>query len=447
MIRIYPQFLKTLLFFILCTMNSCTKSAVVRDSAKGSLKSLAVSFKSTSSVSQVRSQIEKLPKDNIWWTVYGTDQSWNNKNLHRFMPTVNVYREGQVSVLEEKLDVSIPKCLVTTPEGEMSFQDFLTSDQSTVMGIVIVKDGAVVYEQYPRQEPYEKPIYWSVTKVVVSTLVAILEDRGEIDVNKPISFYIPELVSSDYKDITVRNVLDMATGVNCHEEYEDWESCYYKYSITLGDGFFTEDSPQNPYEMLAKVRPGFTAVQGTEYNYSGANTFLLGWLVEKIMKMPFQDALTKEIWSKIGAEADASILAPRYGVPITHGGLLARLRDVARFGMIYTPSYSAITKEKIISDKIVTRILEDGNPKLWEKAFANNAIKDDFSHSIYQWDQVYKNDDFYKGGWGGQGLLVNPKKNLVVAYTGYYKDKEASEVELLPVLRRVLKEVYPDKEK
>ncbi|PQJ20802.1 serine hydrolase [Tenacibaculum sp. SG-28] len=425
-------------------MNSCTKSKVVHDSAKGSSESLAVSFKSASSVSQVRSQIEKLPKDNIWWTVYGTDQSWNNKNLHRFMPTVNVYREGQVSVLENKQDASIPNCLVTTPEGEMSFQDFITSDQSTVMGIVIVKDGAVVYEQYPRQEPYEKPIYWSVTKVVVSTLVAILEDRGKIDVNKAISFYIPELEDSDYKDITVRNVLDMATGVNCHEEYEDWESCYYKYSITLGDGFFTDDSPKNPYEMLAKIRPGFTAPQGTEYNYSGANTFLLGWLVEKIMKMPFQDALTKEIWSKIGAEADASILAPRYGVPITHGGLLARLRDVARFGMLYTPSYSAIAKEKIISDKIVTRILDDGNPKLWENAFANNAIKDDFSHSIYQWDQVYKNDDFYKGGWGGQGLLVNPKKNLVVAYTGYYKDKEASEVELLPVLRRVLKEVYPD---
>ena len=58
---------------------------------------------------------------------------------------------------------------------------------------------------------------------------------------------------------------------------------------------------------------------------------LVGWLVEKITGMPFQDALSKEIWTRIGAEADASIYAARYGIPLTTGGLLARPRDVARF--------------------------------------------------------------------------------------------------------------------
>jgi hypothetical protein len=57
---------------------------------------------------------------------------------------------------------------------------------------------------------------------------------------------------------------------------------------------------------------------------------------------------------------------------------------------------------------------------------------------------VYKNHDFYKGGWGGQGLLVNPDKNLVVAFTGYFKDSKGTGLELLPILRGVLKDVYPD---
>ena len=60
------------------------------------------------------------------------------------------------------------------------------------------------------------------------------------------------------------------------------------------------------------------------------NTFLLGWMVEKITGMPFQDAFTREVWMQIGAEADATFFAGRYGVPLTHGGFTSSLRDLAR---------------------------------------------------------------------------------------------------------------------
>lgn len=403
----------------------------------------STAFKSSSSVDEVRTQISKLPTDDIWWNVYGKDQQWNFKNSNRFLPTVNVYREGQVKELSQNPMPEIPEYVVDTSEGKMTFKDFIDSDQSTTMGIVILKNGEIVYEYYPRQESYEKPIFWSVTKVLVSALVGILEDRGQVDVSQPISTYLPELVNSDFKDVTVRNVLDMASGVNCQENYDDWQSCYYKYSATVGDGFWTDVSADNPYEFLASVRPGFSSSQGKNFEYSGVNTFLLSWLVEEIMDMPFQDALTKEIWSKIGTESDALILAPRYGVPNTHGGLLARLRDVARFGMLYTPSDSIITNERIISDRVIKVIRDEGNLKLWETAKERGWVPQDLSHSAYQWDQVYKNHDFYKGGWCGQGLLVNPDEDIVVAFTGYCKDAKGSEADLLPILRQVLKGVFP----
>ena len=47
----------------------------------------------------------------------------------------------------------------------------------------------------------------------------------------------------------------------------------------------------------------------------------------------------------------------------------------------------------------------------------------------------------YKGGWGGQGLLVNPEQDLVTVYTGYFK-KDQSEVRLLGMLRTILDEFY-----
>jgi hypothetical protein len=58
-----------------------------------------VPFVSASGVDETRHQIESLPRDDIWWTVNGKNMGWNFRNLHRFMPTVNVYRDGPVREL------------------------------------------------------------------------------------------------------------------------------------------------------------------------------------------------------------------------------------------------------------------------------------------------------------------------------------------------------------
>ena len=400
-------------------------------------------FESASSVEEVRTQIKKLPSEDIWWNVYGEDQAWNFKNLHRFMPTVNVYREGQVRMLKNRPIPAIPDQHVDTPIGAMSFKQFLDNKLSTTMSLVVLHQGDVVFEYYPNQKPYEKPIFWSATKALVATLVGILSDRGQIDISLPISYYLPVLNNSDYSAITVRNLLDMATGIDCPEEYFDKKSCYYRYSITVGDGYWDDSSPNSPYEMLASLKPGIETPQGSLYQYTGVNAFLLSWLVEDIMEMPFQDAVTQEIWRKMGAESDASFLAPRYGVPIAHGGLMARSRDFARFGLLFTPSYKKISDEQIISDQMIDRILNDINPNLTLEANKTSSLPPGFSHSGYLWDAVYTNDDFYRGGWAGQGLLINPTKDLVAVYTGYAIDAQESQPKLLPILRTVLNNVFP----
>jgi len=302
-------------------------------------------FESASTVDKTREQISKLPKDDIWWTVYGEDMGWNFKNLHRMFPTANIYRAGQVRPLDYNLSDAISEYKVDTPDGERSFKNFLYSNHSTTMGIVILHKGKIVFEEYPRMEPYEKPIYWSVTKVFVSTVLAILEDRGLVDVSRPIDYYLPVLGESDYAGVTIRNILDMASGVDCPDEYEDRDACYYQFAASIGDAYWDDDSPDNPYTFLANLKTGTAKQQGESFDYSGANTFVIGWLIEEITGMPFQDVLTKEIWRNIGAEGDASMLAPRYGVPVTDGGLLARLRDVARFGLLFTPSYSEVASK------------------------------------------------------------------------------------------------------
>jgi len=401
-------------------------------------------FRSASTVDEVRRRIAAQPVEASWWSVNGEAMAWNNKNLNRLFPTVNVHRAGPVSELERRVMPEIALYPVEVPDGTMAFVDFLRSDLSTCMGMVILHEGKIVFEDYPRMEPHERPIYWSVTKVLVSTVVGILEDRGLVDIDAPIEEYIPELAGSSYEGILVRNILDMATGVDCPEEYYDRSSCYHGLMETTGESFWDAGSGDNPYTYIADLEVARYAEQGTAFDYQSINTYILGWLVEKVMGMPFQDALSKEIWTRIGAEGDAAILAPRFGVPMFAGGFLGRPRDLARFGLLFTPSWRVVSDRRVVSPDHVDTLLSGGRPELL--ANARWGVSDEVengivTHNVYQWDLVFSNNDIFKGGWAGQGLLVNPGRDLVAVYVGYY-NQDQSELDVLPRLRQVLDGVF-----
>ena len=402
-------------------------------------------FRASSSLEQVQRQMRRLPTDIIWWDVHGTDQAWNFKNLHQIFPTANVYRNGPVRELTRKPMPEIGAAEIDTPQGTMSFDDFIESDQSTLMGVVVLHQGQIVYERYPRMQEHEMPVYWSVAKSFVGTVVRILEERGEINVSNPIDYYIPEISESDFAGISVRDVLDMATGLDCADDYSNQQTCYYRYGAAIGDGFRVADSPDNPYDFLANLKgTNRHAEPGHQFSYSGLNTFALAWMVEKVTGVPFQDVFSREIWTQIGAESNAAYIAPRYGIAVTHGGFMARMRDVARYGLLFTPSYRIVTDDRIISDEHLDFILNGGRPELLTNAGVPDTSVTGIKHNIYQWDRVYVNGDIYKGGWAGQGLLINPKRDTVVVFTGYLKDDEGTEVKARPIIIKLMNEVFGD---
>ena len=399
-------------------------------------------FVPASTVNEIQAQMRRLPTDDIWWTVNGKDMAWNFKNLHMIFPTVNVYRDGPVRELTRRPMKEIGEYVIDTPEGRMSFEEFIHSDQSTAMGVVVLHKGDIVYERYPRMQEHEKPVYWSTSKIFPSTIIRLLEERGLVDVGEPIETYIPKLAGSSFAGTSVRHILDMSSGLDCSDEYESRDSCYYLYSMAIGDGFRTENAPDNPYDFAATYEATREAPPGHKFSYSGLNTFLLGWLVEEVMDMPFQDAFSREIWTKIGAESDASYIAPRYGIPVTHGGFVSRMRDLARFGLLFTPSFRVVSDEQIISDSHIDLIRNGGDPNLRRNAGLPGVEESGVRHNVYQWDEIYANDTFFKGGWAGQGLVVNPTRDVVAVFTGYFKDDQYSEVRLEPKLFEVLDGVF-----
>lgn len=401
-------------------------------------------FEPTTTVKETMEQIRKLPADDIWWTVNGESMRWNNLNLAKFVPTVTVYRDGPVRELVSRPMPEIAAFEVATPGGKKPFQAFLDSDESTTMSVLILHRGSIVFEHYPRQKQQDKPLFWSVTKALVATVLAILEDRGEVDVSQTVDHYIPKLKSSPYGGVRIRDVLDMASGINCADEYEDKSSCYYRYSASIGEGFRGPDAADNPYDYIASL-PADTrwSEPGTGFSYSGVDTFVLGWLVEEITGMPFQDALSREVWTRIGAESDALIWAGRYGIPLTSGGFMARVRDMARFGLLFTPSAGRVADGQIISQRYLQTILHGVRPSLREHSAWGDISEEGLRGNVYQWDRVWDNDDFLKGGWAGQGLMINPTRDLVAVWTGYF-DEEGKNVSVLPMIRSIWAGVFSD---
>ena len=161
---------------------------------------------------------------------------------------------------------------------------------------------------------------------------------------------------------------------------------------------------------------------GQRFEYLSVNTFMWSWLVERVTGRPYGEVLADRVWGRIGAEQDALlVVAPSTGAPASHGGISGTLRDLARYGLIYTPSWATVASSPVLPDGYTERVQAGGRPGLLEraaegsKALATDGVEP-ARHATYQWDAVWADGDFFKAGFRGQGLYVSPAKDLVVAF-------------------------------
>lgn len=362
-------------------------------------------------------------------------------NMWEFFPQTVIHRSGPISDLPVALRGDLGSFTTETRLGSLSLDDYIAGD--TVDGLLIIHKGKIVYEAYPRMRAIDKHLLMSVSKAYAGTAIAMLEDQGLMDATEPVDKYLPELKGSGWEGVAVRDVLDMASGIDCFEQEEgsftNPETCYYHYEASAGWLKATDATPDTPFEYmktLTRHRP-----PGEGFEYTSINTFVLSWIVERVSGQSFAEFISAEIWQKIGAEADGYLSSPKGGIPIVSGGISATLRDVARFGLIFTPSRSVVSDQPLISERYLWEIQHGGRPEIYHAGKDFNRAGDDVggevpSHNSYQWDWVMKDGDFYKGGYGGQGLYISPSRDLVIAFFGVFDEGETRHE--LPIVARQL---------
>ena len=169
--------------------------------------------------------------------------------------------------------------------------------------------------------------------------------------------------------------------------------------------------------------------------YVSANTIVLGLAIEHVLSMPYAEAIEKLVWSRIGAEADALVSVNDLGYAYSSGGLSARLRDIARFGQVYTaPGLSGVLSAKQVLDMRVEGIALSA-----ADADAGSDRTDAAQRAAWQWDAIWSDGGMYKGGYLGQGLYVDPGRRLVVAWFGTGLAFSEQMNEMLPVTRQLVR--------
>lgn len=361
-------------------------------------------------------------------------------NMTEFFNHSVILRGGGVRELPVALRPQVAQFVTTTEAGKKSLQDYV--NEPTVDGVLVLHKGEIVFESYPRMRSADVHLYMSVSKVLAATLIAILEDRGRIDVLEPVDSYLPALAGSGWAGVPVRDVLDMASGIGCLEleegAYSNPATCYYQFEASLGWLRPTAATVDDAFEFVGNLKSH--RPPGEAYEYTSLDTFVLGWLAEAVTGRSYAELLSTEIWQKMGAESAAVLSAPRRGVPLAHGGVSSTLRDLARFGLLFTPT-GRTGKDPVVSDRYLDNIQRNGRPEVFLAAPDDEFRSVDGEtarHNTYQWNFVLNDGDFFKSGFGGQGLYISPSRDLVIAFFGTL-DEDGSEHELERVARQLAK--------
>jgi CubicO group peptidase (beta-lactamase class C family) len=278
------------------------------------------------------------------------------------------------------------------PAGLDEAFDYAAEEGRNTQGVVVVHDGAIVGEWYAEDADEESwAASWSMAKSYTSALIGIAIEEGLIDsVDEPMTTWYPEWEDTDRGDITLRDVLQMSSGLDYTENYSPDA---FDESDIIQMVLFQEDQLAYAADRPALHEPG------TEWNYSSGDTMILSGLLEQVTGMPTADYAEEQLFEPLGID-QVDWWSDAEGHTLTYCCLDTTSRNYARFGQLY---------------------LQDGE---WEGEQLVPA--ESWAGYGYQWWRTGAESDdlpddlFAARGHDGQYTYVIPSLDLVVVRNGTY---------------------------
>lgn len=307
--------------------------------------------------------------------------------------------------------------------GTSTVEEILVRWQSH--SLVVVHGGRLALDWLaPGADATRRHRCYSVTKSFTGTLAAMAMAEGRLDRSARVGELIGELADSGFADATVGQVADMTLSVGYDENYLDAGEAptvgdargFGDYMIALG----LDPGEGGGAEVARSIRAFLPTIgdgrraHGEAFAYGTPFTDVLAWLLERASGgQPYASLLEAAIWSRIGAEHDASLSYDPAGTPVCGGGLAVTTRDLARFGLALAEG-GQVEGDQVVPVAVIEAIRSGGDPEVFQAGGTYGYLA----------GYTYRDQWWMPGGphrplsaWGihGQLLWVDPDAHLVVA--------------------------------
>ena len=322
------------------------------------------------------------------------------RHIDRLFP-VRVVKHGPNVLALPRAAKPLTKVEFSSAGKSYDLIDYMALNRVTAL--LVLKDGKIAFEDYEMGNT-EKTRWMSMSMVksITSSLMGAAIQDGHIQsIDDPVTKYVAKLEGSAYEGVSIRYLLQMASGVKWDETYTDPASDRRR--------MLNAQIAQRPgaiMDLMAKLpRAG---APGTIWNYSTGETFVAGAVVRAAVDRPLAQYLSERIWTKAGMESDATWwLESPDGLEIGGSGLSATLRDYGRFGL-FLMNGGVAGGEKILPDGWVR---DAGSGKTIGGKFV------DYGYMIWPFSAnsgAANQGAFQALGIYGQHIYVNPKERVVI---------------------------------
>ncbi len=305
------------------------------------------------------------------------------------LPSMPVSLEGEYTIGDAKLDL----------EGAL--------EATHTNALVVLKDGNLVYETYRNgSDENTRFLTFSVAKSYVSTLIGLALADGHIkSLDDKVTDYLPEMKGSGYDGPTIRDLLQMRSGVDWLEVYEFGSDTQL---TTVHDNSLVGYKYRWCDYAAKESKPGANAAE-RPFNYATLDTSVLGCILEKAVGKTGAEYMSEKLWKPAGMANDAYWIMdgpPSVGREFFGAGLAATARDHARFGLMFLNQGKSNGKQVVSADwvKEATVPSEGNEPAGPEEKLGYQ----------YQWWTFPESDAYSALGLFHQYIYVDPTNNLVI---------------------------------
>lgn len=312
-------------------------------------------------------------------------------NMERLFKYKEILRSDQIQTLD-----------YLEGENTSNFKSALSNliESYPLTALIVSKNNKIITEYYGYSRTQQQRFAsFSIQKSFNAILIGIALHQNLIkNLDDPAIKYLQELRNSEWKSVTIRQLLTMTSGIKADQRK-------LIMPLLFGNSRVLEVVTNHDTRI---------APSGTTFTYNDSNALILGKIIESVFKNSWHKVFEEKLWSKIGAEDDASVLESGSGEVLTNAFFNARLRDYMRLGLMIANGGKNFLGERLISINWINKIYGI------DKEFIDCPIGagkycpglGPFGYTYQTWKSPSGSSIFFMGKYG-QLIFIHPASKTV----------------------------------